>query len=94
MAKAHYLSDKDGKFYPYGHTKAIYDKDGKILDTKLGEIENAIPTVTDTYSSTSSDAMSGKAVAEAISGFTGGTIVSPTEPSGQKENEFWMQPYE
>lgn len=45
MAKAHYLSDKDGKFYPYAHTQATYDKDGNILETRLGTIEGALDDI-------------------------------------------------
>lgn len=38
-------------------------------------IDNVTPTVTDTYSATSSDAMSGKAVASALSQ-VGGTVIT------------------
>lgn len=43
MAKAHYLSDKNGdKFYPYAHTSATYLPDGTVLTDKLANLESDI----------------------------------------------------
>jgi hypothetical protein len=41
MANAHYLQNKDGeKFYPYGHTNAVFSPNGTKLETRLNNLEN------------------------------------------------------
>ena len=57
MAKAHYLTDKDGnKFYPYAHAQATYMSDGTTVDNAISGrttedwvINNAKDGILDSY---------------------------------------------
>lgn len=45
MAKAGYIRHKGNRIYPIGHTKAIYDNNGAILENRLANIENDTDTL-------------------------------------------------
>ena len=45
MAKAKYLADVDNnKIYPVGHTRAVYDENGTLLEDRLTSDEQKIAT--------------------------------------------------
>lgn len=45
MAKAKYFTQNNEKVYPISHTKAVYDGNGKVLEDRLTEDENAISSL-------------------------------------------------
>ena len=48
MAKAKYLTDADNnKIYPVGHTKAVYDETGTVLEDRLKKSEDKVNNLKD-----------------------------------------------